>query len=159
MRAKELGIDFIRIGINIDNFKGTLPYIEYAKSLGLFTAINLMKSYAVKSYEFTKIVKEIDAWQLANVIYLVDSAGCMLLEEVHTYVDRTKQHITTPLGFHGHNNLTLAVAITLEAMKAGATYLDTCVRGMGRSAGNAQTEVMVFLLQQFEQHRDASKDA
>jgi 4-hydroxy-2-oxovalerate aldolase len=143
LRAKENGIDFIRIGSNIDTFEVTRDYLEYAKKLGLFCAVNLMKSYAVKSYEFTKIVKEIDGWQMSDVIYLVDSAGCMMPEEVFTYIDRTKENITTPLGFHGHNNLSLAVANTLQA-----TYLDTCVRGMGRSAGNAQTEVMVFLLQQ-----------
>ena len=147
-KAKEAGIDFIRIGSNIDNFKITREYLDYSKQLGLFSAINLMKSYAVKSYEFTKIVQEIDRWQLADVIYLVDSAGCMMPEEVFTYIDRTNENITTPIGFHGHNNLGLAVANTLQAMRAGATYLDTCVRCMGRSAGNAQTEVMVFLLQQ-----------
>jgi 4-hydroxy 2-oxovalerate aldolase len=147
-QAAETGIDFIRIGTNIDNFKGTLEYLEHARDLGLFTCVNLMKSYAVKSYEFTKIVQEIDRWQMADVIYLVDSAGCMMPEEVFTYIDRTKENITTPLGFHGHNNLSLAVANTLQAMRAGATYLDTCVRAMGRSAGNAQTEVIVFLLQQ-----------
>jgi 4-hydroxy-2-oxovalerate aldolase len=146
--AKAAGIAFLRIGINIDNFELTKPYVEYAKELNLFVAVNLMKSYAVKSYEFTTIVKEIDRWQLADVIYLVDSAGCMLPDEVFTYIDRTRDAITTPLGFHGHNNLSLAVANTLQALKAGATYLDTCVRCMGRSAGNAQTEIMVFLLQQ-----------
>src|SRR5688572_11889298 len=146
--AKEAGIDFIRIGTNIDTFRVTREYLEYAKELGLFAAINLMKSYAVKSYEFTRIVQEIDSWKMADVIYLVDSAGCMMPDEVFTYIDRTKENITTPLGFHGHNNLSLAVANTLQAMRAGATYLDTCVRGMGRSAGNAQTEVIVFLLQQ-----------
>jgi 4-hydroxy-2-oxovalerate aldolase len=146
--AKEAGIDFIRVGINIDNFRQTLEYVEYAKSLGLFTAVNLMKSYAVKSYEFATIVREIDSWQLADVIYLVDSAGCMMPEEVFSYIDRTRDHITTPIGFHGHNNLSLAVANTLQAMKAGATFVDTCIRCMGRSAGNAQTEIMVHLMQQ-----------
>lgn len=146
-KAKEAGVDFIRIGANIDNFRVTQEYLAYSKELDIFSCINLMKSYAVKSYEFTKIVQEIDSWKMADVIYLVDSAGCMMPDEVFTYVDRTKENITTPLGFHGHNNLSLAVANTLQAMRAGATYLDTCVRGMGRSAGNAQTEVIVFLLQ------------
>jgi 4-hydroxy-2-oxovalerate aldolase len=147
-KATKAGIDFIRIGTNIDNYRIAREYVEYSKEQGLFSAVNLMKSYAVKSYEFTKIVEDIDRWKAADVIYLVDSAGCMMPEEVFTYIDRTKENITTPLGFHGHNNLSLAVANTLQAMRAGATYLDTCVRGMGRSAGNAQTEVMVFLLQQ-----------
>lgn len=146
--ALEEGIDFIRIGTNVDSFDKALKYATYAKKKGIqFIAINLMKSYAVKSYEFTLIAQEIDRWEVADAIYLVDSAGCMLPSEVFEYVDRTKEKVTTEIGFHGHNNLSLAVANTLEAVKAGAKYIDTCVRGMGRSAGNAQSEIVVPLLQ------------
>lgn len=141
------GVDFIRIGNNVDTFEKTLEFAEYAKNKGLVVAINLMKSYGVKSYEFKKIAVEIDKWAVADVIYLVDSAGCMMPEEVFEYIDRTKESISTSLGFHGHNNLSFAIANTLQAVKAGATYIDSCVRGMGRSAGNAQTEILIFILQ------------
>jgi 4-hydroxy-2-oxovalerate aldolase len=147
LKAKEKGIDFIRIGNNIDDFSKIRPYAEYAKSLGLMVCVNLMKSYAVKSYEFARIVSEIDKWQVADVIYLVDSAGGMLPNEVFQYIDRTKEKVQTELGFHGHNNLSLALANTMEAIKAGATYVDSCIRGMGRSAGNAQSEILIYILQ------------
>jgi 4-hydroxy-2-oxovalerate aldolase len=148
IQAKRNGIDFIRIGQNIDKVTECRSFVELAKEQGLFVCVNLMKSYGVKSYEFTKIVSEIDSWGLADVIYLVDSAGCMLPQQVFEYIDRTREKISTPLGFHGHNNLSLAVANSLEAINAGATYIDSCVRGMGRSAGNAQTEILVHLLSQ-----------
>lgn len=141
------GIDFIRIGNNVDTFEKTNEFAEYAKKKGLTVAINLMKSYGVKSYEFTTIAKEIDRWNVADVIYLVDSAGCMMPNEVFEYIDRTREKVSTPIGFHGHNNLSLGVANTLQAVNAGATFIDTCVRGMGRSAGNAQTEIVVHILQ------------
>jgi 4-hydroxy-2-oxovalerate aldolase len=144
--AKSNGLDFIRCGINISEFRKVKPYAEEAKKLGLRIAINLMKSYAVKAYEFSKIVQEIDSWQLADVIYLVDSAGCMFPNEVDEYIDRTKQKVTKPLGFHGHNNLSMGIANSIQAMKSGASYIDTCVRGMGRSAGNAQTEIFIWAL-------------
>jgi 4-hydroxy-2-oxovalerate aldolase len=140
------GIDFIRIGNNVDTYKEIHDYARYAKEKGLFVGINLMKSYGVKPYEFTKIVQDIDQWQIADVIYLVDSAGCMMPHEVYEYIDRTKEVINTKLGFHGHNNLSLAVANSLQAVQAGASFVDTCIRGMGRSAGNAQSEIMVPLL-------------
>jgi pyruvate/oxaloacetate carboxyltransferase len=38
----------------------------------------------------------------------------------------------------------------LEAINAGATFVDTCVKGMGRSAGNAQTEIAIYLLQKLK---------
>lgn len=146
-KAIDLGIKFIRIGSNVDTYSNTLKFVEHAKKRGLFVAVNLMKSYGVKSYEFTQIVKDIDTWSLADVVYLVDSAGCMLPDEVYEYIDRTREKVATPIGFHGHNNMSLAVANSLKAIEAGATFIDTCIRGMGRSAGNAQTEILIFILQ------------
>lgn len=146
-KAIDNGIKFIRIGSNVDTYQDTLEFVKHAKDAGIMVAVNLMKSYGVKSYEFTKIAKDIDAWQLADVLYLVDSAGCMLPDEVFEYIDRTREKVATPIGFHGHNNLSFANANTIMALKAGATYLDSCIRGMGRSAGNAQTEILVHLLQ------------
>ena len=144
--AKDSGLDFLRIGTNIHTFKNTLPYVKLAKELGLTVAVNLMKSYAVKPYEYSKIVQEIDSWNLADAIYLVDSAGCMFPHEVHEYIDRATQNVTTPMGFHGHNNLSLGAANSIQAIKSGARFVDTCIRGMGRSAGNAQTEIVIYLL-------------
>lgn len=146
-KAIDNGIKFIRIGSNVDTYQNTHEFVQHAKNSGLMVAVNLMKSYGVKSYEFTKIAKDIDSWQLADAIYLVDSAGCMLPDEVFEYIDRTREIVATPIGFHGHNNLSFAIANTIMALKAGATYLDSCIRGMGRSAGNAQTEILVHLLQ------------
>ena len=145
--AADLGLDFIRIGINVNEYDKCQEYVQYAKELGLTTGVNLMKSYAVKSYEFSKIVESIDSWNLADVIYLVDSAGCMTPDEVDQYLSKTSENCQTQLGFHGHNNLSLAAINTIQAVKSGATYIDTCVRGMGRSAGNAQTEIVIILLQ------------
>ena len=145
-KAKDNGLDFIRLGTNINTFDKTLPFAKLGKELGLKVAVNLMKSYSVKPYEYSKIVQQIDSWGLADVIYLVDSAGCMMPHEIHEYVDRTKQKVATELGFHGHNNLSMAAANSIQAIQSGATYIDTCVRGMGRSAGNAQTEITIFML-------------
>ena len=80
------------------------------------------------------------------LLYLVDSAGCMTPDEVFNCITLTREHVVTPLGFHGHNNLSLAVANSLSAVRAGATFVDSSILGMGRSAGNAQTEVLTYLL-------------
>jgi hypothetical protein len=51
------------------------------------------------------------------------------------------------LGYHGHDNLSLAMANTLRAIEEGAVLVDSSLQGMGRSAGNAITEVLVAILQ------------
>ncbi len=145
-RAIDLGISFVRIGCNVDSFKKMHSFAEYAKKRGIFVAGNLMKSYAVKSYEFTQIAKEINQWGFVDVVYLVDSAGCMTPNEVYEYIDRTKERVNNALGYHGHNNLSMAIANSLEAVRAGASFIDSSIRGMGRSAGNAQTEILVHFL-------------
>ncbi|WP_027002086.1 4-hydroxy-2-oxovalerate aldolase [Hugenholtzia roseola] len=145
--AIEAGLSFLRVGTNVDTFEKAEPFAAYAKKRGLKVALNLMKSYGVKSYEFTKIAQHIREWQVADIIYLVDSAGCMMPNEVFEYISRTKERVDTHLGFHGHNNLSMAIANSIQAIEAGASYIDTCVRGMGRSAGNAQTEIAIYLLQ------------
>lgn len=145
-RAVDLGIDFIRVGANIDRYNEMYSAAKLIKNNGLWLGLNLMKSYAVKPYEFTQIVKKIDSWSLADAIYLVDSAGCMMPDEVFNYVDQTREQVKTPIGFHGHNNLTLANANSLSAVQAGAEYVDSSILGLGRSAGNAQTEVLTYLL-------------
>jgi 4-hydroxy 2-oxovalerate aldolase len=144
--AADLGVDFIRIGVNIDRYSDMLTAAKLVKERGLWLGLNLMKSYAVKPYEFLQIVKNIDRWRLGDAIYLVDSAGGMTPDEVFKYIDITREHVVTPLGFHGHNNLSLAVANSLAAVRAGAKFVDSSVLGMGRSAGNAQTEILTYLL-------------
>jgi len=146
--AADCGLDMLRVGSNIDTFKATREVALYAAKKGMRVAINLMKSYGVKRYEFTKIVSEIDSWGVAEVIYLVDSAGSMFPDQVYEYISETRNHVATPLGFHGHNNLSLAMANSLKAIEAGANYIDSCIKGMGRSAGNTQTEILVYLLGQ-----------
>ena len=51
------------------------------------------------------------------------------------------------MGFHGHNNLGMAVANSVAAVQAGATILDGTARGFGAGSGNTQLEVLVAVLE------------
>jgi 4-hydroxy-2-oxovalerate aldolase len=144
--AVEAGLDFIRVGTNITEFRSAEPAIKYGKSLGLRVYSNLMKSYAVSSKVFADTCRAVADWG-ADVAVLVDSAGGMLPEEIIEYAEAGLNAADIPIGFHGHNNFQLAVANCLAARKAGVRVLDVSIRGMGRSAGNAQTEILVTLLE------------
>lgn len=50
------------------------------------------------------------------------------------------------LEFHGHDDLGLATANTLAAVKGGATHASVCVLGLGERAGNAALEEVVAAL-------------
>jgi len=144
--AAEAGLDFIRVGSNITEHKSTQASVKHAKSLGLMVSVNLMKSYAVDAKRFAATCGEVAEYG-ADTVVLVDSAGGMLPEEITEYSERGLEAVDIPLGFHGHNNFQLAVANCLAARKTGVRILDVSLRGMGRSAGNAQTEIMVTLLE------------
>lgn len=142
---------FIRVGTNVTEVDQAEPFIKRAKELGMMVFSNLMKSYAVPIDEFMKKV-ELSIKYGADVVAVVDSAGGMLPEDVRTYVSRIRNELGAQVDFHGHNNLHLAEANSLEAVKAGATIIDSSLQGMGRSAGNAQTELIVILLEKLGYH-------
>ena len=108
-----------------------------------------MKAYAITHMkEYIEILQKLEKWG-ADVITLMDSAGTMIPEEVKKYINHGKININISLGFHAHNNLQLAIANTITAIKAGADCVDVSVGGLGRSAGNAPTEILAILLEKY----------
>jgi 4-hydroxy-2-oxovalerate aldolase len=145
-RAREqFGMHFIRIGQEPEKIDQALPFIEYAKSLGYEVMGNFMKTYAAPAAEVGRKARKL-AEAGAEVVYVVDSAGGMLPDEVGDYVKAIAEHSGVKVGFHGHNNLELAIANAVSAWRAGATYLDCSIGGLGRSAGNTRTELLIPVL-------------
>lgn len=56
---------------------------------------------------------------------------------------------TLELEIHAHDDLGLATANTLAAVRAGATHVNTTVNGLGERAGNAALEEVAMGLRQF----------
>jgi len=145
--ARHYGMSFIRIGTNVTSSEMAREFIEYGRKLGFDVSYNAMKSYAVSPEEFQRRLKQTTEWG-AETVYVVDSAGSMMPNDVREYVSRLRDVVgEAGIGFHGHNNFGLANANALAAVEAGATMIDTTMLGMGRSSGNSQTEVMLVLLQ------------
>src|SRR5699024_564830 len=86
----------------------------------------------------------------AEVVYVTDSAGALLPHEVSEKIKALKENISCEIGFHGHNNLSLAMANTMAAVEAGATYVDGSLRCLGAGSGNTQTEVMAAVLDRYK---------
>lgn len=151
---RNAGGDFIRIGTNCTETEKALEYITYARDLGFFVCANLMKTYAITAYQLAyKSHDLINAG--AQCVYVVDSAGCMLPEEVHSYFSTMRQLYDIELGFHGHNNLMLANSNSYTAVKSGASFVDATLMSLGRGAGNAQLESLVALLQKEKRLNDS----
>ncbi len=143
-------MDFLRLGVSIDDYQKVYPYIDKAKSLGLITCVNFMKSYTRSEKSF-EAASRCTIAQGADYIYLVDSAGNMTPKTVQRYCERISD---LPFGFHAHNNLGLANANSLIASENGASLIDASLQGLGRSTGNAMTEQLVYLLQRAGDWKD-----
>lgn len=139
-------MDFIRIGANIDEYDKAEPFIRYAKEKGLFVFANFMKTYALPYDKVGQIAKRASDFG-ADLNCIVDSAGAMLPSDVAGYVTAIRNETDKMIGFHGHNNLGLANINSIWAYELGVDVIDTSLRGMGRSAGNAVTEIFLLTLQ------------
>ena len=147
--ARSLGASFIRIGCDVTHIDQAREYTDLAKAQGFLVSLNPMKSYLVSPKELATIANNADTWGSVDIFSVVDSAGSMTPIGVSDYVYECKQNSDLRIGFHGHNNLGLANANCLAAAESGASVVDATLRGMGRSAGNAQTEVIAHLLKEY----------
>lgn len=78
-----------------------------------------------------------------TVGYLTPSEFGGLIRGIREHVPNVEQAI---ISVHGHNDLGLAVANFLEAVKNGARQLECTINGIGERAGNAALEELVMAL-------------
>ena len=75
----------------------------------------------------------------AKEVCVVDTLGIASPEAVADLVGRTVEWVgpEVPVHFHGHNDFGLATAAAVAAVRAGATWVQGTINGMGERAGNA----------------------
>jgi 4-hydroxy-2-oxovalerate aldolase len=149
--AHEHGMHFVRIGTNVHQHEAARPHIEHARRIGLHVYYNAMKSYLFTPTELLTAMRDAVAWG-AQAAYVVDSAGAIIPNQAKAYVRALVEGLEIPIGFHGHNNLMLANANCLAAWEEGATLFDGTLQGVGRSGGNAQTEILALLFERMQVH-------
>lgn len=144
---EESVLDMIRVACYIREVDKGLELVQMFHDLGYETTLNIMALSHVPEHQL------IEAFELVkkspvDVVYIVDSFGSLDPAEIEYQVK--KFHAMVPdkkLGIHTHNNLQLAFANTLTAARSGVTFLDSSVYGMGRAAGNCNTELLVSYIQ------------
>lgn len=131
------GMSFVRIGMEPERVPEHLEYIERATEICDEVYLNLMKTSATPPGELPGLLSGVTPAIVG--LYIVDSYGSMLPADVRRYVTVAKESFPV-IGFHGHDNLGLANANSIAALEAGATIVDGTLDGIGRGAGNAETE-------------------
>jgi 4-hydroxy 2-oxovalerate aldolase/long-chain acyl-CoA synthetase len=144
--ARGCGMDFVRVGTPVSEVKSSRQYIERAKNLGMFVSANYMKSYTAEPSEFAEMVKLSVSYGV-DCVYIVDSSGGMFPAQIERYANAVRDVSDVDLGFHGHNNLGLAVSNSVFAASLGFKFIDSSLQGLGRSSGNAPTEQLTACLE------------
>ncbi|GGW87170.1 aldolase catalytic domain-containing protein [Salegentibacter mishustinae] len=138
-------IDMVRIAIDPKNFKRALLLAEAVKKEGFQVGFNVMyMSNWADEKEFLAQIKNVDG--IADYFYMVDSFGGVYPEDVRNTFNIVRDQTDVEIGFHGHNNLQMALINTLTAIECGVSIVDATVTGMGRGAGNLSTELLLTTL-------------
>jgi len=143
--AIDLGAKIVRVATHVTEADISQQHIQMAKEMGVEVMTFLMMAHSEKPEKVLEQAKLMESYG-ADVIYIVDSAGAMLPDDVKSKVGLLKKNTNVEVGFHAHNNLGLAISNTIIAIEEGATVVDGTLCGLGAGAGNAATEVLAVVL-------------
>ncbi|CAG1017905.1 4-hydroxy-2-oxovalerate/4-hydroxy-2-oxohexanoate aldolase [Burkholderiaceae bacterium] len=142
--AHGLGVGTIRVATHCTEADVSEQHITAARKLGMDTVGFLMMAHMNSPEGLARQAKLMESYG-ANCIYVTDSAGHMLPDDVKSRLAAVRAALRpdTELGFHGHHNLAMGVANSIAAIESGATRIDAAAAGLGAGAGNTPMEVLV----------------
>jgi 4-hydroxy 2-oxovalerate aldolase len=143
--ARELGAEVVRVATHCTEADIAQQHITLARELRMEVAGFLMMAHMIQPAQLAAQARLMESYG-AHAVYVTDSAGALTVDGARHRVRALRDAVQCEVGFHGHNNLSLAVANTLAAIEEGATWIDGAVRGFGAGAGNTATEVLAAVL-------------
>lgn len=141
-RAAGMGVRVARVATHCTEADISEQHIALAKELGMEAVGFLMMSHMIEPAALLHQARLMESYG-ADVVYTVDSAGAMTIDDARRRVAALKEGLSCQVGIHAHNNLSLAVANSLAALEEGVDQIDGCMTGLGAGAGNCPTEVLV----------------
>jgi 4-hydroxy-2-oxovalerate aldolase len=143
--AADCGAKACRIATHVTEADIARQHIGIAKELGMEVCGFLMMIANVEPEKIAEQAKLFESYGV-DFIAMADSSGALLPGGVKSRVSAVVKAVGIPVDFHAHNSLSLAMGNCLAAVESGAAYLDCSLRGLGAGAGNAQSEVLVGVL-------------
>jgi 4-hydroxy 2-oxovalerate aldolase len=144
--ASSLPITVIRVAVNYAKLAPAIDTIRALVDADFGVCVNLMQIDVASRDEERACLDALARIEQVDAVYLADSLGSMRPERVTELIRRFATATPHAIGFHAHDNQGLALANSLAAIEAGASWIDATMAGMGRGAGNAKTEQLLGLL-------------
>lgn len=123
--------------------------VDYAKGFNLYVSVNAedaSRSDMEFLLQFARTAKEMGADRLRYC----DTLGILDPFETFMRVKTIIDIIGIDVEMHTHNDFGMAIANAIAGIKAGATYVNTTINGLGERAGNASFEEFVMALKYLE---------
>jgi 4-hydroxy 2-oxovalerate aldolase len=139
--SRTSGFSFVRLAATIRDQELASRFANAALEKGLQVHINVMRASELVDIEVSSFFETMPPE--CSGFYLADSFGSLVPEETFKLVSAIAQTSGTTIGFHAHNNRSLALANVRAAVEAGATLIDGTWAGHGRGSGNARLEELI----------------
>ena len=142
----ESAVDLIRIAVHRDRVREAIECAGQLKDIGYETSLQLM-GFATYTAAERQELQRILADAPLDYAYVADSYGSIFPDQVESFLETLKSVDGLKVGFHPHNQLQMAFANTLEAIRCGVDIVDGSIYGIGRAAGNLPLETLIAYLQ------------
>jgi len=142
---KQNNINGIRYSFRKSDYISAINDMKIIKEKGykLFIQIISTKSYTKEELRF--ILNKVNILK-PYAVYIVDTKGSMLVSEFLKLYEIFENILdkNIKIGFHSHNNMQLSYAIAIEFIQQAKRdiIIDSSIYGMGRGAGNLNTELL-----------------
>jgi 4-hydroxy 2-oxovalerate aldolase len=143
--AAQTPVQLVRFACHAREFLDSLPAADWLSARGYRVGFNVMQ-ITDRSHKEVVALAHAASRHPVEVFYFADSMGSMTPEQTGQIISWLREGWDGPVGVHTHDNMGLALANTLAAIDAGATWVDATVSGMGRGPGNARTEELALEL-------------
>jgi homocitrate synthase NifV len=121
--------------------------VAYARGHGLSVALGGEDSSRA-DFDFLRSVIAVAEEAGAHRFRFADTLGVLDPFATYEIFRSLRAETDLELEFHGHDDLGLATANTLAAIRGGSNHASVCVLGLGERAGNAALEEVVAALRQ-----------
>jgi len=143
-------LDGIRYAFHKKDVLNAIEQCYIIKEKGFDTYVQAMVSMNYSDEEFLQLIHKVNELE-PEAFYIVDSFGMMKRKDLVRLFSMIEHNLkkNIKIGFHSHNNMQLSFsnAQTLVDMQSNRDLvIDSSIYGMGRGAGNLNTELFIEYL-------------
>lgn len=144
------GVTGIRVAFHKNDRYDALRACETLSSKGYKVFVQPMVAFSYSDEEYLEMIRLVNGFH-PYAFYIVDSHGSMKGDDVSRYYYLVENNLAPDImmGFHSHNNLQLSYSnaqILVEKQTKRQMIIDSSIFGMGRGAGNLNTELLIEYL-------------